>query len=329
MNNNPLVSIVIPAYNAEKYIGRAIKSALNQTWRDVEIIVVDDGSTDRTAETIKSFKDPRVRYIYQQNKDVGAARNYGIKESGGKYITFLDSDDEYLPQKVAKQTEFLEQNPEYQAVYCDTLQFYSDAPDKLFKKGGFHSSGDIFEELLRSSVINPNAAMIDRDILIEVGMFDERLDFPEDWELWLRIARPPKFFGEKLGLARTGHMFGHIHEGLVKVEMRRDSRTTSEVNLRSKKYLFDVLKNMFSAMSPQELERYNTREILQDFRWKIAILCLITNNREELAKITPEISSAIKRGLLYILIWIPAFLLKPLLLFLWRLYQRRKFESIN
>lgn len=286
---NPLVSIIIPAYNAERYIARAIKSALNQTWRDIEVIVVDDGSTDRTAEIVRSFKDPRVRYIYQQNQNVGSARNHGIKESKGKYITFLDADDEYLPEKVEKQVEFLEQNPKYQVVYCDTIQFYSDNPDKLFIKKGEHPSGDIFEALLHSSVINPNTVMMAKELLVKVGMFDERPNFPEDWELWLRIAR-------------AGYLFGHIHEGLVKVEMRKDSKTTIEVNLQAKKYLLEIFQNLFSVMTPEERERYKTDSLLAALKRKILFVLLITS-------MPPPLKSP--------------------LLFIWKLYQSRKYETLN
>ena len=88
-----MVSIIITAYNAERYIKRAILSVLNQTRKDIEVVVIDDGSTDHTAEIVKSFRDSRIRYIYQKNQNVGAARNHGIRESRGKYLTFLDPDD--------------------------------------------------------------------------------------------------------------------------------------------------------------------------------------------------------------------------------------------
>jgi len=309
-----LVSIIIPAYNAEKYIARAIKSALNQTYKDIEVIVVDDGSTDRTAEIVKSFQDPRVRYIYQENQNVGVARNNGIKESRGKYITFLDADDEYLPEKVEKQVKFLKENPQYQAVYCDTLQFYSDAPDKFLKSIEYHPSGDIFEALLHSSLINLNSFMATKELLLKVGMFDPRPNFPEDWELWLRIAK-------------AGYKFGHIHEGLVKVEMRKDSKTTSEVNFQAKKYLLEVFENLFSSMSPEEREKYKTSEIIQDLKWKMAIVCLLNNNMEELAKISQEISP-VKKLFIMGLRLIPVSLRKSLLEYLWRRYQRRRWKEI-
>lgn len=286
--NSKLVSIIIPAYNAEKYVGRAIKSALAQTYKDIEIIVVDDGSTDGTAQIVKSFQDARVRYIYQQNQNVGAARNHGIRESRGVYITFLDADDEYLPEKVAKEVEFLQKNPQCGAVYCDTLQYFSEKPEVLYMRKGAHPEGDIFPDLLHFSVINPNTFMAPKEVLEKVGMFDERPNFPEDWELWLRMAR-------------AGYQFGHIHEGLVKVEMRKDSKTTSEVNLQAKKYLLEVFQKLFSSMTHQERELYKTDRVLGLLRRKTAIIRFIN-------ALPPPLKSPF--------------------LCLWRWYQMRKYTQV-
>lgn len=310
-----MVSIIITAYNAERYIKRAILSVLNQTRKDIEVVVIDDGSTDHTAEIVKSFRDSRIRYIYQKNQNVGSARNRGIRESRGKYLTFLDPDDEYLPEKVAAEAEFLESNPEYQAVYCDTVQFYSDNPEKLFRKKGQKPSGNIFPHLLHSSVVNPNTFMATKDLIEKVGMFDEDPDSPEDWELWLRIAG-------------AGYLFGYIDRALVRVEMRKDSRTTSDVNFRGKKYLLEIFENVFSAMSPKERERYKTGKILQDLKWKIAFICLINNNTEELRQITPGISSAPRRFFVLALKIIPAPLRGAFLSSLWKLYQRISFAQV-
>jgi len=120
------VSVIIPTYNREQLLKRAIQSVLNQTFRDFEIIVVDDGSTDNTKEIIDSFTSDKIKYIYESNSG-GAARpkNTGIKNAQGKYIAVLDSDDEWLPQKLEKQIELLEifQDPKLGAVGCDVFVF--------------------------------------------------------------------------------------------------------------------------------------------------------------------------------------------------------------
>src|SRR5690242_8324684 len=102
-----------------------MRSALAQTYPHLELIVVDDGSTDRTADVIRSFPDARIRHLSQPNSGQGAARNHGIQMSAGRYVTFLDADDTYLPEKVRRQVEFLETRQGYQAVFCNALHFYS------------------------------------------------------------------------------------------------------------------------------------------------------------------------------------------------------------
>src|SRR5579864_8740685 len=114
----PQVSVVIPAYNAARFLGDAIQSVLNQTYSNFEVVVVNDGSTDDTESVVRSFGD-RLFYVKQANKGVSAARNEGIKRARGQYVAFLDSDDVWLPTKLAEQIPFLEQNPEVGLVYSD------------------------------------------------------------------------------------------------------------------------------------------------------------------------------------------------------------------
>jgi len=125
---NPTVSVIISTYNRAHLIGRAIQSVLNQTYQDFEVIVVDDGSTDNTEEIVKSFNDPRIRYIrHEKNKGAAAARNTGIKAARGKYIAFQDSDDEWLPEKLEKQMKVFENAPpEAGVVYTDMQRINED-----------------------------------------------------------------------------------------------------------------------------------------------------------------------------------------------------------
>lgn len=323
MLRRPLVSIIIPAYNSERYIARAIESARNQTYENTEIIVVDDGSTDRTAEIVKSFQDPRIRYIYQENKDVGAACNHGIKESRGEYVTFLAADDEYLPEKVEKEVAFLEQNPECQVVYCNLFAFYEYAPERILRgKDPLRPSEDMFGQLLRSPAINPYTLMYRRGLFDEVGMFDERRPhFPEDWEFPLRIAR-------------SGAKFGYIDECLIKVQMRENSKgATDEFHFMSKKYMLEVLENLFSSMSVREREKYDSENILRDLKWKIALTCLLNNNLDELDRINQEAFSPARKFLLCVTRkWVPSFFRITLLRALRnlrRLYKRKNFRRVN
>jgi len=314
MDSNPLVSIIIPAYNAEKYIQRALESALAQTYKDIEIIVIDDGSTDKTAEIIKTYQDPRIIYFFQKNQGQGPARNNGIKKSQGEYITFLDADDYYFPEKVEKQVRFLENHPEYQAVYCNALHFYSDNPTVFFKKKGNFHSGDIFKDLLQSSYINPNTIMVSRQILDKAGLFNENRYCPEDWELWLKISR-------------AGFQFGYLDEDLVKVEIRPDSNTTMAIQWILKNNALKMFENIFSSMNHEEKVLYKTEEILRKMRFKLAVACLVGGRKKDffktfvsLYKYPFKIFAYLTAGLLII---IPSVLLRSVLIKLWKINQLR------
>ena len=319
MDSNPLVSIIIPAYNAEKYIQRALESALAQTYKDIEIIVIDDGSTDKTAEIIKTYQDPRIIYIFQKNQGQGPARNNGIKKSQGEYITFLDADDYYFPEKVEKQVRFLENHSEYQAVYCNALHFYSAHPLVFFKKKHNYHSGDIFKDLLESSYINLNTIMVSRQILDKAGLFNENRYCPEDWELWLKISR-------------AGFQFGYLDEDLVKVEIRPDSNTTMAIQWILKNNALKMFENIFSSMNHEEKVLYKTEEILRKMRFKLAVACLVGGRKKDffktfvsLYKFPFKIFAYLATGLLII---IPSVLLRSVLIKLWKINQLLHSKSV-
>jgi len=320
MNSNPLVSIIIPAYNAEKYIKRALESALAQTYKNIEIIVIDDGSTDKTAEIVKNYKDPRIIYLFQKNQGQGSARNNGIKKSQGEYITFLDADDYYFPQKVEKQVRFLENYPNYQAVYCNALHFYSDNPTVFFKKKGNFHSGDIFKDLLQSSYINPNTIMVSRKVLDKVGLFNENRYYPEDWELWLKISR-------------AGFQFGYLDEDLVKVEIRPDSNTTMAIQPILKNNALKMFENIFSSMNYKEKVLYKTEEILKKMRFKLAVAYLIGGHKKDFFKTFVGLSKFPFKIFAYLiggfLIILPSVLLKAILTKLWRINQLLHSKSVS
>jgi len=181
------VSVIIPTFNRAVKTARAVASVLYQTFTDYEIIVVDDGSQDSTESVMRRFGH-KVRYIAQpQNRGVSAARNRGIRESMGPWIAFLDSDDYWLPQKLAAQMAFFTRCPE--ACICQTQEIWI-RNGRYANPGRRHEkpSGDIFERSLRLCLISPSAVMLRRSVVDEVGPFDEDLPVCEDYDLWLRIA---------------------------------------------------------------------------------------------------------------------------------------------
>jgi len=191
----PTVSVIIPTYNRAYLVGRAIRSVLNQTFQDFEIIVVDDGSTDNTEEVVKSFNDPRIRYIrHEQNRGGSAARNTGIRAARGEYIAFLDSDDEWLPQKLERQVNAFKSLDETTGLVYTGLRFVDHKGTLLWEQRP-NLSGYIFHKLLQRNVIGTaSSVMLRRDCLLSTGLFDETLPSRQDLDLWIRIARQFKVF---------------------------------------------------------------------------------------------------------------------------------------
>jgi glycosyltransferase involved in cell wall biosynthesis len=202
---NPLVSVIIPTYNRGWIIREAIDSVLEQDFIDFELIVVDDGSTDDTADILKTFGRD-INVIRQSNQGVSAARNRGIAASSGQLIAFLDSDDLWLSHKLAVQVEFFTSQPD--AMICQTQeQWVRNGVRVNLQKRHHKFSGMIFERSLELCLVSPSAVMIKKRLLDEVGRFDERLPACEDYDLWLRIScrYPVYLIDTPLIIKRGGH----------------------------------------------------------------------------------------------------------------------------
>ncbi|MGD9383394.1 MAG: glycosyltransferase [Desulfobacterales bacterium] len=201
----PLISVIIPTYNRGWIIKEAIDSVMAQNYRDFELIIVDDGSTDNTSDILNSYHGD-ILVFRQENRGVSAARNRGIVEASGRFIAFLDSDDLWLPQKLFRQVEFFNKNPD--AKICQTEETWIRNgvrvnPKRKHKK----PCGMIFEPSLALCLISPSAVMIRRSLFEKVGGFDETLPACEDYDLWLRIScRYPVYLIETpLIIKRGGH----------------------------------------------------------------------------------------------------------------------------
>jgi len=188
----PLISIVVPAYNAASFLQGTIKSVQNQTLKDWELLLIDDGSQDETAAIVKPFlSDPRIRYVRQDNQERAVARNRGISDSSGEYVAFLDADDLWYPEKLALQLELMqtERKPGMCYTFADVLRPGEKTPRSY--RQPMAREGKIFEDLLRGNFITVSSTMVRRNVLEEVGQFDtdSSLLGSEDWDLWLRISR--------------------------------------------------------------------------------------------------------------------------------------------
>ena len=192
MQLNCLVSIMIPVYNGENYLRQAIDSALSQTYKNIEIIVVNDGSTDNTEDIALSYGD-KIRYFYKENGGCASALNYGIRVMRGEYFSWLSHDDLYFPEKIEKQLSILEKEKldEDTIISCEAeiidkngkKIYYRNAKDNLF-----YNSERFFSRLLFGKSLNGCGLLIPKKILDKVGPFNESLIAMPDWEYWLRIS---------------------------------------------------------------------------------------------------------------------------------------------
>lgn len=185
------VSAIVLTYNRAHFVTEAIGSILDQTFKDFELIVVDNCSSDNTESVVKSSSDKRIRYFKNQNNGfMGVNRNYGIEKSSGEYIAFLDDDDLWLPEKLEKQIELLDSNKGLGLVYSDS--YIMDSNGKLEENTYFYGRrpvrGNTFDKLLENNLIPMLTVMIRKEVLNRVGVFNPRYKIALDYDLWLRIA---------------------------------------------------------------------------------------------------------------------------------------------
>jgi len=187
----PAVSVVIPAYNAERYLGETLDSVLAQTYRDFEVVVVDDGSTDSTRDIVASYGEP-VRCIEQANAGPSAARNHGVREARGEAVAFVDSDDLWMPEKLAHQMPLFDAEGRVGLVYSEAERMASDgSPIPTTRRT--KPQGDVFLDLLVKNHCPTSAVVVRRECFLAAGGFPEDMVWAEDWCLWLRIARRWQF----------------------------------------------------------------------------------------------------------------------------------------
>lgn len=187
----PRVSVIIPAYNAAPFIQETLNSVFAQTFKDFEVIVINDGSPDSEEfeRAIQPYRG-RIVYLKQENRGPSAARNAGIRQARGEYIAFLDSDDDWMPQYLAAQMKLLEQTPSLDLVYCDVLHYSESDPAGEPYMRKCPSVGPVtFESLVMEKCAIPTSnAVFRRQIAFEAGLLDERFRRGEDYDLWIRMA---------------------------------------------------------------------------------------------------------------------------------------------
>jgi glycosyltransferase involved in cell wall biosynthesis len=189
----PEVSVVVPAYNAARFVASAIESVLAQTYDDYEILVVDDGSTDDTREVVNQYKSAKIRYIAQKNAGVAVARNTGMAEGRGRWVAFLDADDTWFPTKLERQMHALRADSSARVCYSAfTVVDASLAPIGVRRSARV---GTALEDLLlRGNIVGSICTVLcDREMILSTGGFDPRLSQCADWEMWVRLAARTEF----------------------------------------------------------------------------------------------------------------------------------------
>lgn len=260
--DNPIVSVIIPTYNRAHLIGRAIQSVLNQTYQNLEIIVVDDGSTDNTGEVIKKFQehDKRIIYIkHEKNKGGSAARNTGIKAARGEYIAFQDSDDEWLPEKLEKQMEvFKNTSSKVGVVYTGFWRIKDNEKTYIPQSWVKQKDGNIYFELLKGNFVTTQSIVVRKVSLERVGYFDEKLPRLQDWELVIRLS---KYYDFKC-----------IDEPLLTSPFTPDSISANN----------DALVKAFELILNKHFKDFNKhKEILSKHYFNIGINLCLSNNFEK------------------------------------------------
>ena len=203
---SPQVSVIIPTHNRLRMLYDAIDSVLSQTYRDFELIVVDDGSEDGTVEKIPARYGSAVRVVAQARRGVAAVRNLGVRCSRGRFLAFLDSDDLWRPRKLEIQMRLMPPLARWRICQTEEIWIRNGVrvnPKKKHRK----PSGDIFRASLDLCLVSPSAALMTRELFERMGGFDESFPVCEDYDLWLRIAldHPVYLIAEPLVIKRGGH----------------------------------------------------------------------------------------------------------------------------
>ncbi len=185
--SGPLFSVIIPTYNRAQKVVRAVESVLAQSLADYDVWVIDDGSTDATAERLLPYLD-RIHYVAQANSGVAGARNRGIHESAGKFIALLDSDDWWYPQRLASLAEAIRAYPEVGLFYSQ-WEVVNEAGEQLWVDKSRNVVGSAYYTLLKGDFLAASSAIINRECLDQVGVFDPLMEPCEDWDMWLRISK--------------------------------------------------------------------------------------------------------------------------------------------
>lgn len=263
----PEISVIIPAYNAEKTIGETIESVLNQTFRDFELIVIDDGSTDKTTEIVRQFNDPRLSVHAFSNKgSPSASRNRGTRLAKSDLVSFIDADDLWTPDKLELQYRALLENPECCLAYSWTVFIDEKSRYLLAKEPSYHS-GNVYQHLLYGNFLESGSNMLVKKKLLDaIGGFDDTFVSAEDYDCSLRLAKQ--------------YPFCVVKEYQILYRFRHDSISSSA--FLTEKYVTRIIEREFQKIPCSGLNTKN--RILSDFYSFLVFISLVKSKNPERIK---------------------------------------------
>ena len=266
------ISVIIPTYNRKKTLARAIQSVINQSFSPFEILIIDDGSNDGTEEWVKeNFQN--IKYIYQNNHGVSSARNVGIENAYGDWVAFLDSDDEWIPNKLYEQVKSIESNPKMKFFHTNEIWIRNGVRVNQMKKHKKYG-GYIFEKCLDICRVSPSSVLIQKEVFDNIGVFDESLRVCEDYDLWLRITSkyPVVFLDEPLIYKYGGHadQLSKVNDGIesYRIQSLEKIIKSGSLNDEQKVKAVNALVNKMKIYS-KGLEKRKKLDALRDIKKNI------------------------------------------------------------
>jgi glycosyltransferase involved in cell wall biosynthesis len=267
-----LVSVIIPAYNKSDYTCRTVDSVLAQTYPQIEIVVVDDGSTDDTRQRLEAYGG-RIRYVYKKNGGACSARNEGIRQAKGEYLAFLDCDDLYLPAKIEHGVQYLQGHPE--AGFVHTKAYTMDQHDKVvgvYERLAGRRDGWIADRLILGNFVCNSTVVARRSCVEKAGSFDESMFMPADWDMWLRLAEqaPAGYIDEPLTKYRITD--NYVFKNLEKAQQEEEVviRKYFARNLQAGRVEKKVLSNLHMRFSQCYVLKDDSRRVREELKQALA-----------------------------------------------------------
>jgi glycosyltransferase involved in cell wall biosynthesis len=251
----PLVSVIIPTYNRAHLVTKSIDSVQRQTFKDYEIIVVDDGGNDNTSELLQLRYGKRIVYIRKhRNQGLSAARNTGVGAARGEYIAFLDDDDQWLPEKLEMQLALMQKNPSLGLAYCNA--HLVNESNELIKEVQGSKRGYIYDDMLASNHFGISSVLLRKKVFLETGYYDESLSALEDWDLWIRVS---KFYDVDF-----------VDQPLVRYLMHSNNMSSNLLNME--RSTFAVLDKHWSTICTDKKDEQKRNVVYSshcvNFAWK-------------------------------------------------------------